>query len=57
MESQQQKTPHKTPVEVKRELDKDYKSLAKTMNDTAEKVKNAAEPTGIFSRWFHTSTS
>ena len=47
----------KTPAPIKREIAEDFLSLKDLMEKTEKTVKEAAQPSGIFGRWLHTSTS
>ena len=46
-----------TPSAVKQEISREYRELAKTIEENDRTVADSTKPTGIFGRWFHTSTS
>ena len=49
--------PAQTPSAVKEEIAREYRDLARTIEENERTVADSAKPTGIFGRWFHTSTS
>ena len=47
----------KTPSAVKEEIAREYRELAVAVQENEKTVADSAKPSGIFGRWFHTSTS